>query len=141
MIILSSLLFVFGSAMIGQEWLSDINKAQILSVEQNKNIVLVFQGSDWCAPCMKLEKKIWNSDAFKDYSKEHFILLKADFPKRKKNRLDKEQQEQNNKLAERYNKNGYFPLVLVLNSEGSVLGSTGYNKMKPQEYIDLLASY
>ena len=34
-----------------------------------------------------------------------------------------------------------FPYVLVLDEEGKVLGSTGYKKISPQKYIELLSSY
>ena len=51
---------------------------------ENKNIVMVFAGSDWCAPCIKLEKYILESDDFKNYAKEHWVLLKLDFPKKEK---------------------------------------------------------
>ena len=90
---------------------------------------------------MKLEREIWDSDVFKSYAKTNYVLLKADFPRRKKNALSKSQQDHNNKLAEQYNKNGYFPLVVVLNANGKVLGEAGYKKMKPQDYIDWLNSF
>ena len=103
-----------------QEWQTDIEKAKELAAAKDRNIVLVFQGTDWCAPCIKLENEIWKSDEFKNYAKEHFVLLKAEFPRRKKNQLSKEQQAKNNSLAEKYNTQGYFPLVVVLDSNGNV---------------------
>ena len=39
--------------------------AATLTIE-DKNIIIVFSGSDWCAPCIKLDKNIWQSDAFKN---------------------------------------------------------------------------
>ena len=62
---------------------------------------------------MKLEKNIWESKDFIEDSNQHFVLLRADFPKRKSNALSKEQQEKNDRLAENYNKQGLFPLVEV----------------------------
>ena len=50
--------------------------------EQNKKVLLVFSGSDWCGPCIKLDKNVWQSDAFKAESKKNWILIKADFPKK-----------------------------------------------------------
>lgn len=124
-----------------QNWNTDFETAKKIAKEQNQNIVLVFQGSDWCAPCMKLEKEIWNSVEFQDYSKKHFVLLKADFPKKKSNQLSKEQQKKNDLLAEKYNQNGYFPLVLVLDKTGKILGTTGYKSLSPTEYVKLLSSF
>uniref|UniRef100_UPI00404B6EB9 thioredoxin family protein n=1 Tax=Gelidibacter sp. TaxID=2018083 RepID=UPI00404B6EB9 len=127
--------------MNAQEWVTDFGKAKEIATQQKKTIILVFQGSDWCAPCIKLEREVWQTDVFKDYAATHFVMLKADFPKRKKNVLSVKQTEQNNKLAEVYNKNGYFPLVVVLDKNGKILGETGYKKLSPQEYIKLLNSF
>ncbi|WP_431134332.1 thioredoxin family protein [Psychroserpens mesophilus] len=124
-----------------QEWITDFEKAKSIAKEEHKTIILVFQGSDWCAPCIKLDKEIWTTDEFQTYAKEHFVMLQADFPKRKKNALTEEQQVHNNKLAERFNKNGYFPYVVVLDYEGNILGSTGYKKTTPSAYIELLKSF
>ncbi|MCF6297410.1 MAG: thioredoxin family protein [Flavobacteriaceae bacterium] len=136
------ILFFFTICSINaQEWLTDFKQAKIISTKENKKIILVFQGSDWCAPCIKLDKQIWSTDEFKNYAKKHFVMLQADFPRSKKNKLSKIQQEQNNKLAETYNKQGFFPHILILNNKGNVLGRTGYKKISPSEYIKLLTSF
>ena len=44
-------------------------------------------------------------------------------------------------LAEKYNPNGYFPFVVVLDKSGNVLGKIGYKKTTPQEYIKIIDSY
>ena len=140
-IILSALLFFVVFMAKSQEWQTDLVAAQKIATEKNQHIILVFQGSDWCAPCIKLEKEIWTSDTFINYSKKHFTLLKADFPRKKKNKLDPFIQEKNNMLMETYNKRGFFPFVVVLDKNGTVIGETGYNKMNPSEYIQLLESF
>ncbi len=124
-----------------QQWETNFDTAKKRATDENKNIILVFSGSDWCIPCMKLEKNIWESREFINDSKNHFVLLRADFPKKKTNKLSKEQQEQNEKLAEKYNTQGLFPLVEVLNKDGKVLGSTGYKDVSPSEYVTLLHSF
>lgn len=140
--IVLSTLFVFVSFITySQEWFSDYGQATKVAQKENKDIVMVFSGSDWCAPCMKLDKYILESDDFKNYAKEHWVLLKLDFPKKKKNKLDKEQQARNEALAEKYNKKGYFPLVVLVDKNGSVLGETGYKKVMPQEYVNGLTAF
>lgn len=138
---ITAMLWGITTLVSAQNWESAIDIAQAKSEKEGKNIVLTFSGSDWCIPCMKLEKNIWESPDFREYSKAHFILLRADFPKKKANALPKEQQEKNDKLAEIYNKQGLFPLVLVLDKKGKVLGSTGYKNIDPKEYIALLHSF
>jgi thioredoxin-related protein len=124
-----------------QQWQTNFEEAKKLASKSNENIVLVFQGSDWCAPCIKLDREIWSTETFKKLSQNHFIMLKADFPRKKANKLSDAQTLQNSKLAETYNSQGIFPLVIVLNKDGKVLGKTGYEKLNPSDYFKKLTSF
>ncbi|WP_378176859.1 thioredoxin family protein [Aquimarina sp. SS2-1] len=138
-IIFIMILMLMGlGSLTAQEWLTDFNEAKKNASDTNKHIVLVFAGSDWCAPCIKLERQILNTEKFLQYAKENYILVKADFPRKKKNQLPKELQEQNTLLAEAYNKSGGFPLVVLLDKEGKKLGEIGYKKVTPDGYIEIL---
>lgn len=134
-------LFLGTGMLFAQDWQTDLTVAKEISRAGNKRIILVFQGSDWCAPCIKLDKRIWSSEEFQKYASDHFVMLLADFPRKKQNRLSVEQKNKNEQLAETYNRNGYFPLVVVLDKEGKVLGQTGYKNISVQEYINLLESF
>ena len=140
-IILKISLFFAVFTLQAQEWETNFDHAKDLASKENKNIVLVFQGSDWCAPCIKLDREIWETTEFKNYAKEHFILVKADFPRKSKNKLSKTQQLNNKNLMEMYNTKGYFPFVVVLDKNGKTLGATGYKKTVPSTYIELLSSF
>ncbi len=140
-IIIGCLFFGTLNVVSAGEWLTDFEEAKKMAVKKDQNIILVFQGSDWCGPCIKLDREVWSAEEFKAYAKDHFVMLKADFPRKKSNRLKKAQQEKNKKLAAKYNKEGFFPLVVALDKNGKVLGKTGYKKMKPAEYIKLLSSF
>lgn len=124
-----------------QNWQTNFDAAKESAAAQDKPIVLVFQGSDWCAPCIKLDREVWSTEAFQNYAKDHFVMLKADFPRKKQNELPDPQARHNAQLAETYNKNGIFPFVVVLDAEGRVLGETGYKKMSPEEYINHLETF
>ncbi|GAA4274467.1 thioredoxin family protein [Aquimarina gracilis] len=121
-----------------QEWLTNFEEVQQIATKEDKYIILVFAGSDWCAPCIKLEKQVLNTQEFKSLAKEKYLLIKADFPRKKRNRLTQELQGQNKKLAEKYNKSGGFPMVVVLDSKGKKLGELGYKKSTPKEYFNSL---
>jgi thioredoxin-related protein len=122
-----------------QEWKS-FEEAKVLAQKENKNIILVFSGSDWCAPCIKLDKNIWQSEEFKAEAAKKWILVKADFPKKKGNALPQNVQDANKELAEKYNKEGYFPLVVIMDKNAKVTGKTGFKNVSPAEYITLLHS-
>ena len=136
------LFFIINSlALVSQDWLESYEESLIKSNQENKKIILVFQGSDWCGPCIKLTEEVWSSEYFIDYARKFFILLKADFPRKRKNYLSDDQKEANKILAERFNPNGYFPLIVVIDSTGNVLGKMGYEKKTPEQYIKTLESF
>lgn len=119
-----------------QSWETDFSLAQQKALGQNKPLLLVFSGSDWCAPCIKLEKNIWQSAVFNQFASEELVLYRADFPQKRKNRLSEHLVKSNQKLAEEYNPKGYFPHVVVLDESGNVIGVMGYAKISPEEYIE-----
>lgn len=140
-VFLSVVFTILSISVFSQNWITNFNDAKQIALEKNQNIVLVFQGSDWCAPCIKLDKEIWSTEEFKALSKDHFVMLKADFPRKKANKLSEELTEQNAKLAETYNNEGFFPLVVILNKKGDVLGKVGYEKMSPSTYFKKLTAF
>ena len=140
-IFLSIALILTLNTIVAQEWQTDFTNAKNIATKNGKSIILVFQGSDWCAPCIKLDKEILSTSKFKALAKEQFVMLQADFPRRKKNALPKAQQEHNNKLAAQYNLNGYFPYVVILNEKGTVLGSLGYEKTTPELYFKKIKAF
>ncbi|MEZ4685800.1 MAG: thioredoxin family protein [Bacteroidia bacterium] len=79
-------------------------------MDQHKTVLLVFKGSDWCAPCIKLDREVFTNEEFQAYATDHLVMLEADFPRKKANRLSDEQQAKNAALAEQYNQQGYFPM-------------------------------
>jgi thioredoxin-related protein len=134
-------LFLATANIFAQKWYTDMDTAQAKALQENKIIVLVFQGSDWCAPCMKLEKEIFSTSEFLAYADKNYVMLQADFPRKRKNKLAKEQKKKNAILFEKYNTNGIFPFVVVLDSAKKILKKAGYKKMLPSKYIDYLNSY
>lgn len=134
------LILMMSSFGFAQDWKYNFEEAKTEAQSESKNIVIIFSGSDWCAPCMKLERNIWNSEEFKKESAEKWVLVKANFPKKKANQLSEEQTNHNRALAEKFNKEGSFPLVVILSPEGKVLGKTGFKNVSPAEYIKLMHS-
>jgi thioredoxin-related protein len=105
----------------GGSWLTDISTAKTTAQQQHKLILLNFSGSDWCAPCIKMKKEVFESEAFLTEANEHLVLVRADFPRQKKNQLPREQTQHNEALAELYNPDGKFPFTLLLDADGKVI--------------------
>ncbi|MCI4666627.1 MAG: thioredoxin family protein [Bacteroidia bacterium] len=123
------------------EWLTDWEKAQNQSQTENKAILLVFSGSDWCGPCIRQKKEIFADSIFKDYAAANLVLVNADFPRRKKNRLSDELTQHNKMLAEKYNPEGYFPFNLLISPEGEILGSCSFRAGGATPFIKLIEEW
>ncbi len=96
-------------------WMTDYNKALEKAKTEKKMVLLDFTGSDWCPPCMQLEKDIFSQAKFKEYAEKNLVLVELDFPQTKE--LAANLKTQNDKLAKDYAIKGY-PTLIVLDSEG-----------------------
>lgn len=111
----------------------DFAAAKTTAAEGSKDLFLEFTGSDWCPPCMKLNEEVFSKDEFLAGTKDHFVLVKLDFP-RDDSKLTDEVKEQNQGLAEKYGVQG-FPTVLLCDAQGRPYAATGYRPGGPEEYV------
>ena len=103
------------------DWQHNLEDAKKIAKTDHKYILLNFSGSDWCGPCIRMRKEIFESDVFKKMADTELILVNADFPRNKKNQLTESQQKINDGMADKYNRKGIFPYTLLLDSQGKVL--------------------
>lgn len=130
---------VLVSQVINPVWLLDFSDAQQQAKQEQKQILLNFSGSDWCGPCIRLTKEVFQSPEFEALAAKELILVRADFPRSRKNQLSPEQQKKNDALAERYNSKGSFPLTLLLDANGVVIKSwEGYPENKATGFLNEL---
>ncbi|MBB5638333.1 thioredoxin-related protein [Pedobacter cryoconitis] len=136
------LLITFLSILAGSlSWMSNFTQAQQQAKSTHQQILVNFSGSDWCGPCIRLRKEILESEVFETYAKAHLVLVRADFPRQKKNQLSAEQIKLNEALAEKYNPDGKFPYTLLLDENGEVLKSwDGYPNETPEKFIQEITS-
>jgi len=117
-------------------WITNFDTAKEKAAKENKYILLNFSGSDWCAPCIKMKQEVFESEAFSSLADKELILVRADFPRSKKNQLSKEQTKHNEALAEKYNPSGKFPLTLLLDAHGKILRTwDGYVFASQEEFM------
>lgn len=130
-----------GAATAAQEWNTDFDAAKRLATAQNKKILLVFSGSDWCLRCIELEKEVWQSPEFTAEAQKNWVLLRADFRQKKANPDPVNVNDTKMVLTEKYNRDGFFPFMVMLDKNGKVLGKTGYEEdFTAREYIDRFMS-
>jgi len=132
------LLFIalLGLFTIPASWMGNFTEAQKQAKATHKQILINFSGSDWCGPCIRLRKEILESESFEQYATANLLLVRADFPRQKKNQLPKEQIKLNESLAELYNKDGKFPYTVLVDENGKVLKSwDGFPDETPQAFV------
>ena len=98
------------SLLQSQDWQNSFQVSIKKAQEENKKLIVVFQGSDWCGPCIRLTQEVFSTEHFINYSNNAYVLLQVDFPRRKKNSLSESQQAANNVLAEKYNPKWIFSI-------------------------------
>jgi thioredoxin-related protein len=122
--------------LLALEWGQNLEMALTKAKEEQKFVILNFSGSDWCAPCIQLKKEVFESPAFSEFAEKNLLLVRADFPRLKKNKLSPEQSTYNDALAEKYNPEGKFPLTLLLSPEGKIIQTwEGYPKSLKAETL------
>ncbi len=128
--------------LTGVNWSGNFNEAQQQARQSHKMILVNFSGSDWCGPCIRLRNEILETTAFDDYAQDHLVLVRADFPRQKKNQLSKDQVKRNEALADKYNAEGKFPFTLLLDENGKVLKSwDGYPNVNAAQFISQIKAF
>ena len=130
-----SLLIFFYLLFTG--WHYSLDEAKQIATQEHKYILLNFSGSDWCGPCIRMHKEIFDDPDFSKMADSELVMVNADFPRMKKNQLSKEQQKLNNEMADRYNAKGAFPYTVLLNADGKVLKEwDGFPNESAYEFAD-----
>jgi len=131
------LLFVATMPVYSQTWKTNLKDAFKEASVSGKEVLLFFSVSQTCETCDQLEENVFKSATFRDFASENYILVKQDF-----NSGISENMEENLLIVEKYNKDGFFPLVVVINKNTKVLGQIGvYKNESPTEYVAKLQSF
>lgn len=80
--------------------------------EEHTYKLYIFEGSDWCTNCLRLERQVLSITTFEETLNSHAVTLeKVDFPQRKK--LSKRLISRNDSLATIYAFDGTFPTLVI----------------------------
>ena len=83
---------------------------------QESRTLYVFEGSDWCTNCMRLEKEVLSDSGFQQFlERKHIVLHRVDFPQRKK--LAPMQVATNDSLANVLKFEGNFPTLFLMQDQ------------------------
>ncbi|MDH5597962.1 MAG: thioredoxin family protein [Cyclobacteriaceae bacterium] len=62
------------------EMLTEWDSALDLAQKENKNILIILTGSEWCAPCKKMDKNVIANPEFQKYAKNELVIFLIDLP-------------------------------------------------------------
>jgi len=112
-------------------WSEDAAASVERAKSEGKDLLLLYTGSDWCPPCMKLESDVLSHREFLNTVTEKFVLVKFDFPKDKPQ--IEELKSQNQEWAEKFGITGY-PTVVLLDSDQRPYAFSGFREGSAADY-------
>ncbi|MEY2465664.1 MAG: hypothetical protein QOD03_185 [Verrucomicrobiota bacterium] len=114
-------------------WLTDLPKALEQAKAEKKWVFLNFGGSDWCAACIVLDKKIFNTREFAAFAATNLVLVDIDLPLKKPQ--PEALKQANLKLSDQFNANP-LPCLILLDSDGKeVFRMEGYEGGSPKKFV------
>lgn len=118
-------------------WLTDLPKAQAKAKAENKSVLLFFHGSDWCPPCVEMQRQVLDSPEFINYASQTLVLVDVDFPEKIKQ--DEELKKSNLALKIKFNVGDALPTLVLLDDAGeTVYQEAGYAGGGPAEVLPSL---
>jgi len=118
------------------KWFTNYNEVNQQAVKANKPVLLFFHGSDWCPPCIKMQKEVFDDNVFIEFASSKILFLNVDFPYKPK--LSDLLLAHNNELKKKFGlpdefSQGY-PQVVIIDPKGKVLyQEKGYNGEGPEK--------
>ena len=118
-------------------WKTSLPEAQAQAKSEHKFVLLYFHGSDWCPPCIEMQRQVFHSPAFAALARQSLVLVDVNFPE--KSQQAAELKSANLALKTRFNVGDNFPTIALLNDSGeTLLQETGYFGGGPNEVIPKL---
>lgn len=115
-------------------WTDNFADAKKQASDEDKDLFVIFTGSDWCGWCVRFEEDIISPDGFTEELSETFVPVFIDMPNNK-SLLSENAQKQNPVLVAQYGIDTY-PTVLLMDSDGDVFARTGYMPGGPEKFLD-----
>ena len=117
-----------------QQWNENLDDALIQANSENRKVLLLFTVPDACDACAALERDVLQSDEFLAYA-SNYVLARIDF-QHGQHPVPSAAKAKNLLIVEKYNKDGFFPLMVILDKNARVLGSRGaYDGESAAAYI------
>lgn len=111
--------------VIQLDWIPTYDEALERSKIEKKPVLIYFTGSDWCGPCILLDKELFHTEKFKQLSDEALLLLEVDSP-RNQTLLSQDKISENLYLKNKYKVQSFPTLVFVNHKGKKIAEKKGY---------------
>lgn len=115
------LFMLIGAPVMSQEWQTEISSALREASESNKNVLLYFSAGESCEECALIEDSVFSDTEFLQFAESRYILTRIAF----NGDADPSKKAENLLIVEKYNKDGFFPFVVLVDRNGRKIGNTG----------------
>lgn len=123
------------AGMAADGWYTHLDTAKTEASRSDRPLFLLFTGSDWCAPCMRLEKEVLSQKPFLSFAEDNLVLVKMDFL-RKDPKPDIELQVHRDTVTTQYlGDRQSVPTVFLLEQDGTVIAKTTFRVGGAEAYV------
>ena len=119
-------------------WLADHGTATLRRAAENKPVLMLFTGSDWCPACQSLQSNVFLKPEFSSYADANLILLEVDFPKKRP--VPPNERQTRESLAKSYGIT-FFPTMVLLDTKGQEAIRIRYSGATAKEFVTALDQY
>ncbi|MDX1944915.1 MAG: trypsin-like peptidase domain-containing protein [Pirellulaceae bacterium] len=108
-------------------WEQDFEAAKKIAATQKKDILILFDGSDWCGYSIRMTETIFAKQDFLARAGENFVLVFIDFPRSPAAKAKVRDGARNHQMMERFGIEGY-PTIVLADEAGRPYAYDGYQK-------------
>ena len=95
-------------------WFGYYDTAKIEAKANNKDIMIVLTGSEWCKPCVKMKKNVFENQEFIDYATERFVIFEVNLDRHWD--MDSKVYKDYSYFKDKYQSNA-LPTLIILGSD------------------------
>lgn len=115
-------------------WEQDFAKARTQAAQEKKDVLILFDGSDWCPYSMQLADDVMSHASFLDGVRQAFVPVIVDFPQNPPALAKVRDRARNETLAQQFWVNSY-PTIILTDPEGLPYAFEGTRRTTPADFL------
>ncbi len=132
---LAGMLVAAASAVANEGWLTSYEEAMEAAREQEKPVLTIFTGSDWCPHCRTLEEKVLDTETFRAWAEGRIVLLMIDLPQQG---ISAEERARRSRVCITYGVRT-FPSAVLIGPDGTrITSQAGYTGQPADDWVAAL---